>query len=114
MISINRTAIIVRPGQPFLEWLHRADPTSREFTLEEVRHDPNVYLIPECENDEEVREYLEDACGPIFEEILDGWYRVPSTWPKRRDLEEFERWFEWSVHYMVVDLSDEPLLQEEL
>jgi alkylation response protein AidB-like acyl-CoA dehydrogenase len=41
-----------------------------------------------------VREYLEEACGEIFEEQLNGWYRVPSSWPSRRDLDAFDRWFE--------------------
>jgi hypothetical protein len=26
------------------------------------------------------RQYLAEVCGQIFEEQLDGWYRVPSTW----------------------------------
>ncbi len=61
-----------------------------------------------------VREYLEEACGEIFEEQLNGWYRVPSSWPSRRDLDAFDRWFEWSFHSMVVDLCDDPLLKEEI
>jgi hypothetical protein len=114
MITINRAAIVVRPGQPFLDWLHRADPTSNELSLEDLRREPTVYLVPECENEEEVRKYLEEACGPIFEEQLDGWYRVPSSWPNRRDLDAFDRWFEWSFHSMVIDLCNHPLLQEEI
>jgi hypothetical protein len=114
MITINRTAIVVRPGQPFLDWLHGADPTSIELRLEDLRREPTVYLLPEFENDGEVREYLEEVCGQIFEEQLDGWYRVPSSWPSQRDLDAFDHWFEWSFHSVVVDLCDEPLLQEEM
>ena len=113
MTTVNRAAIVVRPGQPFLDWLHRADPTSSELNLEDLRREPTVYLLPECENEREVREYLEEVCGQIFEEQLDGWYRVPSSWPSRRDLDAFDRWFEWSFHSMVVDLCDDPLFQEE-
>lgn len=50
----------------------------------------------------------------IFEEQLDSWYRVPSLWPKRRNLPAFERWFTWGQHSMVVDLRDDVLIQEEL
>ena len=114
MTNINRTAIVVRPDQPFLDWLHRADPTSIELSLEDLRREPTVYLLPECENEEEARECLEEVCGQIFEEQLDGWYRVPSKWPNRRDLDAFDRWFEWSFHSVVVDLCDDPLLQEEI
>ena len=114
MITINRTAIVVMPRQPFLDWLHRADPTSGGLSLEDLRREQTVYLLPECENEEEAREWLKEMCGQIFEEQLDGWYRVPSSWPSRRDLGTFDRWFEWSFHPVVVDLCDDPLLREEL
>ena len=112
MIAINRTAFVVSPGQPFLDWLHRADPTSGGLRLEDLRREPTIYLLPECENKEEVRESLEEMCSEIFEEQLNGWYRVPASWPSRRDLNTFDRWFEWSFHSVVVDLCDDPLLQE--
>jgi hypothetical protein len=65
MITINRTAIVVMPGKPFLDWLHRADPTSTELSLEDLRREPTVYLLPECENEEEVRERLKEASALI-------------------------------------------------
>jgi hypothetical protein len=53
------------------------------------------------------------VCRQIFDEQLDGWRRVPSSWPSRRDLDAFDRWFEWSSHSVVVDLFDNPPLREE-
>jgi hypothetical protein len=50
----------------------------------------------------------------IFEEHLDGWYRVPAVWPKKRDLPTFRRWFEFSFHSLIVDLCDDVLEHEEL
>jgi hypothetical protein len=79
MITINRTAIMVRPGQPFLDWLQRADPTSNELSLEDLRREATVYLLPEFENEEAAREYLGKVCGQIFEEQFDGGYRAPSS-----------------------------------
>jgi hypothetical protein len=114
MIAINRTAIIVRPGKPFLDWLHRVDPTSHELSLEDLQEDPTVYLLKECESEEHTRAYLEVKCGQIFEDQLDGWYVAHSTWPHQRGLDAFERWFEWSPHSMVVDLCDDPILREDM
>ena len=114
MIAINRTAIVGMPGQAFLDWLHRADPTRGGLSLEDLRREPAACLPPECENEEEAREYLERMCGGIFQEPLTGWYRVPTSWPSRRDPDAFDRWFEWSFHSVVVDLCDDPLLREEL
>jgi len=36
-----------------------------------------------------------------------------TEWPKRRDLDALDRWFEWGFHPNVVDLRDDPLLREE-
>jgi len=114
MIAINRTAIVVSPGQPFLDWLHRADPTSGGLRLEDLRREPTIYLLPECENKEEVRESLEEMCSEIFEEQLNGWYHVPASWPSRRDLNAFDRWFEWRVCSVIVALFDKPLHQQRI
>ena len=83
MEVINGSAIVVQPAQPFLEWLQGFDPTSAYLTLEDLRHEPTVYLLPECENEDEALEHLGDACNAIFEEQLNGWWRVPSTWPQK-------------------------------
>lgn len=61
----------------------------------------------------QARKHLETLCGEIFREQLDGWYRVPSSWPKRRDFDAFDRWFAWSFHSVIVDLCADPLIQEE-
>lgn len=114
MIVFNRAAIVVKPAQPFLDWLHRVDPTSKDLRLEAVPEDPTVYLLLEAVDAAEARECPAASCDRLFEEQLDSWYRVPSLWPKRRNLDAFERWFTWSQYSMVTDLSDEELLQEEL
>jgi hypothetical protein len=114
VITINRNAIVVKPGQPFLDWLHQADPTSADLKLEDLRREPTIYLLPECDSEEEAVEHLETVCTEIFEEQLDGWYRVPSSWPKDRDFATFKRWFEWSYHSVIIDLCADPLIQEEM
>lgn len=45
MFCINRTAIVVKPGQRFLDWLHVVDPTSADLTLQDLQVEPTVYLI---------------------------------------------------------------------
>jgi len=54
------------------------------------------------------------VCCKLFEEQLDGWYGVPSSWPSRRELGTFDRWFEWSFHSVVAELCDDPLLRDGL
>ena len=114
MDTINRSALIVKPTQLFLDWLHEVESTSTHLTLEDLQREPTIYLVPECDSQEQAIEYLGESVGEIFEEHLDGWYRVPAVWPKNRDLPTFQRWFEFSFHSMIVDVCDDVLEHEEL
>ena len=109
MDMVNRSAIVVRPAQPFLDWLHRVDPTSAQLTLEDLRREPTIYLLPEWETEDEALEHLAEVSSEIFTEQLNGWYRVPSVWPEDRELNAFLRWFDCSFHSMVFDVCDERL-----
>ena len=109
MEMVNRSAIVVRPSQPFLNWLHRVDPASAQLTLEDLRREPTIYLLPEWGTEEEALEHLAEVSSEIFEEQLNGWYRVPSVWPEDREVNEFLRWFDCSFHSMVFDVCDERL-----
>ena len=109
MDMVNRSAIVVRPAQPFLDWLHRVDPTSAQLTLEDLRREPTIYLLPEWETEDEALEHLAEVSSEIFIEQLNGWYRVPSVWPEDRELNAFLRWFDCSFHSMVFDVCDERL-----
>ena len=111
-LFVNRTALVVKPKEPFLVWLHEADPTSHELVLQDLVREPSVYLIPECETADEVREVLRELCEEIFIEQLDGWYRDQATWPEDRSFKAFRRWFDFEHHSMLLDLCDEPLIRE--
>ena len=112
MVAINRTAIVVKPGQRFLDWLQHADPSSAGLTLKDLQTDPTVYLIRERETPQELREELARVCNDIFEDQLDGWWREPASWPAPRGIAEFEQWFEWSPHEMVLDLCKSAIQRE--
>jgi hypothetical protein len=114
MDTINRSAIVVRPAQPFLDWLHRVDPTSAHLELEDLQREPTIYLVAECDCQEQAMEHLGESVRDIFEEQLNGWYRVPAVWPVKRDVTTFHSWFEISFHSMIVDLCDNVLQHEEL
>jgi hypothetical protein len=38
--------------------------------------EPTTYLFPEYDTEGEARQHLQRRCKEIFEEQLDGWYRV--------------------------------------
>ncbi len=72
IIMLNRSAIVVMPRQPFLDWLHATDPTSHRLMLRELSREPAIYLIPECDTKEDVRDVLRELCKEIFIEQLAG------------------------------------------
>ena len=109
---LNRSAIVVKPRQPFLDWLHTADPTSHRLTLRELSREPTVYLIPGCDTEEDVRAVLRDLSEEIFIEQLAGWFTDENTWPRGRSFDVFCRWFDFQHHSVLVDLCDELLIDE--
>jgi len=113
MDTMNRSAVIVTPAKPFLDWLHRVDPTSAELGLEDLRREATIYLAPEYDSDEEARGFLEKYCVEIFEEQLDGWFCVPAAWPADRSFDTFVHWFQYTLHSVIVDLCDTPLKHGE-
>ena len=105
MRTWNRTAVVVVPKQPLLDWLHFADATSADVTLKTLSEEPTVYLLAECGSDAEAENLLAKACAQIFGEQLDAWYHAPESWPEDRGIANFRRWFTYRFHSMIVYLG---------
>lgn len=41
--KLNRAAIVLLPKQPALDWIMRVDPNPPNLTLDELRHEPDVF-----------------------------------------------------------------------
>lgn len=109
---LNRCAVIVRPGQPYIDWaasLPSADP--------DIAPDPEgeqtVYLLPDVADDGDVEEMLEEAFPIIFENELASWCVDKAVWPKARTFAMFKDWFTIEVHSIVHDLCADPLVNDE-
>ena len=113
MRLLNRTAVVVSPKKPFLDWLVRTDQSAETLTLSDLQSEPTVYLLPECDDDAAVRRRLRRVCGRIFEMELEGWCTEPLRWPTERGFAAFSEWFSWSVHSEIVDLDRGELRREE-
>ncbi len=114
MRMINRTAVVIKPRQPFLDWINNTpqlDLTS-PVTMEELLEDCDTILLPDTDSLEEARELLEPLKPDFFAVQLDGWLRDPSAWPQDRSAAVFDQWFALEVHSMVLDLVEEPILRE--
>jgi len=51
-------------------------------------------------------------CEEIFVAQLAGWFRNEEIWPQDLGFDAFCRWFDFHHHSMLVDLCDEPLIDE--
>jgi hypothetical protein len=108
MFEIDRSLIVVRPKQPFLDWVQSVD-YEEGLTLGDLRVDPSAYLIPQLWTNDEQPAILRWCYGVVFEAELDSWYTDPALWPQNRDLEMFLEWFDIEFHSGVFDLCDEPI-----
>ena len=109
MATLNRSAVVVKPKQAFLDWLRAADPTSHDLTLRDLAEEPTIYLIPECDTEAEIDQVLRTLCEEIFTEQLASWFNEEPAWPHDRRFEIFCDWFDVQYHSMLIDLCDNPL-----
>ncbi len=102
---LNRSAVVVRPREPYLRWAKQDDSTGiAERVFEKLRSVPNAYLIREDEDVEDPADLIRAACPDVFEAMLECWVTDPKMWPRKRTWEMFEEWFETQVCESVHDL----------
>lgn len=114
MYMIDRATIIVKPKQPFVDWIQaHPDSAGLNVTLEQLREDSTAYLIPEFDSNQDAEEYIKDLSGDIFEIELELWYQDDQFWPKKRDYQKFLEWFEVELHSMVLDPYENEIMRDE-
>jgi hypothetical protein len=116
MRVINRTAVSIVGGQPYVDWTrqHAADGSSEVVTVARAKPFGAAVLLPEFEFEEDVQEWVEDNWSWLFELQLDAWTSDQSSWPAERDLRMFRDWFRVDIHNIVVDVAEGDVEGEEL
>ncbi len=114
MYMINRAVAVIKPKQPFVDWIN-SHPDSAGFTtsLEEARQDCTAYLLPDYDEDSEAKSFIKDLSADIFEIELDSWYHDETTWPRKRDFQIFQKWFDVEIHSMVIDPYENEIVKED-
>lgn len=108
MQFLNRSAIILRPKQPYIDWANSLDDGPR---YQETMNEPDaftVFLGPDCDTVDEVQKFVEKHFDAFFDQWLEEWCTDPSLWPKRRTRAMFRDWFDVAIHTMVLDTVDQP------
>ena len=113
MQSINRTSVVIKPKQPFVDWIN-STPGDDKCTLEQLRQDNLTFLIPIFDDPNEITKYLKKVFHQIFNWELLGWYTDEEAWPENRNWKMFNDWFEIEVNSEVFDLVGVPIDTEEM
>jgi hypothetical protein len=109
MATINRSAFILRPREPFVHWATSVDADAANAAL--AAH-ASVYLVPEDANGEFEAPALEEYFEEMFELELSDWTEDETRWPARRDFELFLEWFDVQGE-PVTDLGRGQILIED-
>jgi hypothetical protein len=114
MPMLNRTALVVRPRQPFIEWANTLDDKQPKLDVNRPDWEDTVYLVSETDDGQGARRAIARHYKAIFEHELYSWHTDEQAWPRKRDLRTFRAWFEVTAHSIVVDLSHDVLAIEML
>lgn len=106
MEYVNRSLAVIKPRQPFFDWLKSTPDWDLDLTLETLRVDCTALLIPEFEEPEGAVGYIDDMFEQIFDMELASWSEDTATWPQKRNLRMFWEWFDVELHSMVIDATD--------
>ena len=112
MQMVNRNSFVVKPKQPYVDWINAQPDQDTPVSLAEIHRDCTTYLIPEMIGEEDAQKYIRAFKLKIFTIELDAWYRDPNVWPKKRTPAMFDEWFDLEFHSMIMDLDKTLILKE--
>ncbi|WP_448979089.1 hypothetical protein [Neisseria sp.] len=109
MYFVDRTAVVLKPTARFLEWLKSSDENMPDLTIEQLRTNCSVFLVPQFDEPESVISYFDERYQQIFEAELAGWDIDKSKWPQNMSLKAFWEFFDTEIHDMVLDMEEAEL-----
>jgi len=112
MKLLDRSALIVRPREPYLRWAASLDAVAAN-AASELASNTSVYLVDEDREGAAETPPIEDHFAEIFVSELAAWSTDESQWPKKRDLAMFLKWFDVTGLSMVFDLGRDEIEGEE-
>jgi hypothetical protein len=111
--AINRSVAIIRPKQPYVDWANQLPDANRKTSLSDLQEDCTVILVPEYDNDDDAKKYIDKIARDILENELFSWCTNEDWWPQNRTKAMFWKWFDVELHSEVIDPSEEPIMKEE-
>ena len=110
MFEVNRSVLIIKPRQPFADWLKQL-PGTPAVDLAELRGNGNAVLIPNVD-DVEPADFLASHFESLFSAELADWCEDESLWPTPLSATLFMDWFDLDIHAVLTDMVSAPLERE--
>ncbi|MGE5496425.1 MAG: hypothetical protein ACM3Q2_00005 [Syntrophothermus sp.] len=112
MYSVDRHLLIIRPREPFLDWLKNIAPENQALTLSHLSHDNTAFMIPKHDMPEEDHRYIRSIFPDLFDMVLEEWVLDTDLWPADRTYEKFRDWFDLDIHSVLLDTSETEIQKE--
>lgn len=106
---VERSIVVIKPKQPFLDWINNNLAISNESLLDlsNIRIDCNSYLIPEVNEIEDGVAYVDEIYEALFQLELASWSEDQSLWPQELTLKMFWEWFDIEISPTLIDLTED-------
>lgn len=102
-------ALVIRAKEAYWEWVVSLDDADSLVTLDELRSEATVYLVPEVEHEQDKRNILASLYRNIFMQQLYTWSDDERIWPEGITFVKFTEWFEYEFFSVVLDAADTAL-----
>jgi hypothetical protein len=113
MFPINRSVAIIKPQQPFADWVNSAaDAGDDQYSIQDFSTDCSVILLPVVDSDEHAEAFIKDIFQDLFELELSSWIVVDEMWPENINYKMFLEWFDVEFHSMVFDSIQDDIEKE--
>jgi len=110
MFELDRSSLVVRPRKPLIDWVNAlSDEDGHKISVAEAQDNPEIFLIPEVEDEHGLALALATHHEEIFEHLLWSWVVDESLWPKERSVEMLLSWCDVELAGTVFDLPEEPI-----
>lgn len=103
MKIVNRTTIIAKPKQPFIDWVNSHGDDLKMVSMEGISF--TSYLNPDDFDELNYLEFVIKNFKVVFHEELNSWSLDRKTWPSPLSYKVFSEWFEIEVADTTVDLG---------
>lgn len=112
---VNRSAILLTPRQPFLDWADNVFGDGvpyQQAVRQGVADERSVYLGPDGDLTGDPFRFIDRHWDLFFETMLENWCTDPALWPAKRTRKMFREWFEVTVFGVLYDALEAPLVAE--